>query len=194
MLVMAKISRKYYKYGLYGLVVLVVLGFAWREVLVYRQKAEFGKAEVQIDQLAVDIEKLVGKPDDIKKEKSCGYASQKFSRGARSCTIAIHLLYTEKNHLAANEIVNLVSSKGEEIIDSLNKKATTLFLPYNEIRGDQIFYQNVAGLSNLDCNIEYIYPVMVRVDQPFKPITKENLELRLSCGDFALSEFYPVKN
>ncbi len=194
MLVMAKISRKYYKYGLYGLVALVVLGFAWREVLVYRQKAEFGKAEVQLDKLAVDIEKLVGKPDDIKKEKSCGRAHMKSERGPLVCGITVQMFFRHKSAPEATELMNLVSN-------SLNKQPLKLlgepvdnFVHKEEYRGDQIIDQHFDPIAGLSCGAQYIYPVLERLDQSFKPLHPENLQIDISCGGPAIAEHYPVKD
>ena len=192
MLVMAKISRKYYKYGLYGLVALVVLGVAGREVLIYRQKAEFGKAEKEIDALYAQIVEKVGKPDQEKKEKSCNRPNLKFEKGPLSCFVASYLLYENKNLEQSNNLMVEISSLGNQPlrIGSVSSQANAFTYPPRR-NGDQVFFQSLGTKTPLSCTFSYVYPA--KEQDEFKLNSETGFEIGIDCGGPAILEYFPVK-
>lgn len=181
---------------------VLVLWFCWlclptffviRTIQIHTQKQNFAKAEASLDALAKQIEAKVGKPDDIKKEKSCGYASRVYEKGPRGCSISIFLFFSGKDSTQAtgltSQISPLVSNKEVQRLGEI----THTFVPFDQYRGDQTLSQAYYDIGSLSCSVQYVYPVSKKLNQPFEPKESENLQLELSCGGVAMAEFFPVK-
>ena len=199
-------TQKILRYSLYGLAGAAVLGvvsyaFVIRPLQINNQKKNFDKAEASLDTLAEQIQQTIGKADETKKEKSCGYASQEFGRGSRSCGVSLNLLFRSRPIEEVNKIMSRVaSSVGGELYYFLGSKDLD-GKPYpqnfttSNARTDDRFSQNLSAPDNLNCSIEYIYPVTkLENKDTFKDLVGENMGIYLSCGGPTLKEFYPLKD
>ena len=107
-------AQKIIRFAGISVLVLVAVAFlgywlAVRPLQARNQKQNFDKAESQIDALAEQIQQTIGRADETKKEKTCGYASQVYGRGRRSCGVTLSLFFTGKNLAQSNDALSLVS-------------------------------------------------------------------------------------
>ena len=193
-------TQKIIRYSIYGLLVVGILGVVFyglvvRPLQIHNQKQNFDKAEASLDALATQIQDKIGKADETKKEKSCDRANLLSEKGPLSCDIAIYMLFTDKNALKATDLMHNVVAllAGSPTLKILGKPVTA-FVPRDVYGGDQTIDQDSDDFANLNCGVQYIYPVIPKLDQPFKTTNAENLLVSLSCSGSATKEFYPLKD
>lgn len=177
-----------------GIALFALYFFAYQPLQIRKEKQNFAKAETSLDNLAKQIEDKVGKPDQIKKDKSCGYASRVSQRGPRGCSLSIYFIFENKNNITATEFMSSVSKlvgKGE--LQRLGDKKIKSFVPVDQYRGDQSISQPYINIDELSCSVQYKYPALKVLEQPLGLNSPENLQLELSCGGPAMAEYYPIK-
>jgi hypothetical protein len=163
-----------------------------RPLQVNHQRNQFKKAEVQLNYLADQIQVKIGKADQVKTEKSCAYASRTYGKGPRGCGIIVYLFYANRNAEKSTALTlgssALLGTKLTQFGD-----VATGFTAANMRDGEQNINQDYGHIDSLSCGVQYTYPVKEKLNQPFKPINSENLQIALSCGGPAMTEFYPVE-
>lgn len=200
-------TQKILRYVVYSVLGVAVLGllsylFVIRPVQIHRQKVDFDKAESRLDALAIQIESTIGKPDQTKKEKSCGYSSQEFGKGPRSCAVSIYILYRSKDQDQSNIYMSSTSELVGTVLyyylgehDSQGRLYPKNFVKYNGSGPSQEFSQIInKPLGNISCTVSYKYPVVPLFDKDFSGLQGENFEIGLVCSGSALKEFYPLSD
>jgi hypothetical protein len=161
-----------------------------RPLQVNHQRNQFKKAEVQLNSLADQIQAKIGKADQIKIERSCGYANTPFTRGPRSCSADINLLYSQEDLVGANSLMSKTMTFSNEKLRigsaSANGQTFTEIKPRS---GSQVFYQNFHNGSDLSCTFSYAYPA-----RSIGGTAGKDLEINLGCSGPAMAELYPVQN
>lgn len=177
-----------------GLALFALYFFAYQPLQIRKEKQNFAKAETTLDKLAKQIEDEVGKPDQIKKDKSCGYASRVSQRGPRGCGVSVALLYSNRDLVFANSsLADISSLYGTKIYDQLGRPDVIQFSLYAGRGSSQAFSQSIPAQESLNCSVQYSYPVVPLFDKLFPDVSGENVQIYLSCGGSAMAEYYPVK-
>lgn len=180
---------------IYGVLAVAIIGAAIYIFLIQREKAQFNQAEKEIDALYAQIVEKVGKPDQEKKEKSCGYASRVYGKGPRSCSVSTYMLFENKSNLDSNAMMAIIAESIKITpSDNLAREEVTSFTPYDQHRFNQTFGDDLQSSSKKNCSISFSYPVMPYLSAPIKPTQKENLLISLGCGGPAIAEHYPLRN
>lgn len=189
-------TQKILRYVIYSLLGLVVAGtlsyvLVIRPLQVRNQKANFDKAEASLDTLAKQIETLIGKPDEIKKEKSCDRANLLSEKGPLVCTVSEYILYRNRNSEESTQFMEKLSGLSKQAIRTGSVSATNQrFVSALTIKGEQTFYQDFDLISGLNCSFSYSYPATQR-----EFITSgENFEAGIICSADSMSEFYPLND
>lgn len=191
---------KKYANKIFLVLVLVVGLSAASYILLYRpysirkDKERFTKAEASLDEVYNQIVAKAGKPDQVKKDKSCAYANRVYGKGPRSCSVGIYLLYENRNNLVASSITEKAATVSGAQLTVFGEKSTGSFSSITEKRGDQTISQGYNSIEGLACSIDYIYPVLPSSSKTFQPTTNENLEVVIACGGPAKAEHFTVKN
>ena len=168
--------------------VLVYFGLIWRE------KKQFALAEKEIDALYAQIVEKIGKPDQEKKTKSCGYASRVYGKGPRGCSVTQRLLYESSGLGESNKImVDVLKLSNGTYLQTFGDKSKNRFTD-QENRTDQHISQDYRDIGDLSCGISYYFPVVKEFSDDFEPRALENLQIEISCGGPALAEYFPIKN
>lgn len=175
--------------------VLIVVGLiyllAWRPIQVRREKAHFESVAAELEKVSQDIQTKVGKPDQSKTVKSCGYASRVYTKGPLSCGTTVYLLYENKNAQQSTEIAQKIIPMFGTKSYSLDTETTDFS---SQTKTDQKISQNFrVGANERVCLAEYIYPVTFDSFSDFKTKSAENIEIALTCAMDALAEHYPVR-
>lgn len=179
----------------YGVLAVTLIGAATYIFLIQREKSQFVQAEKEIDALYAQIVEKVGKPNQEKKETSCGYASRVYGKGPRSCTVSHSVLYTGYDHEKSNQALHGFSSYlGTELYDDLVRENKNQFTEDSDRSLDQNFSQKLSTKTILNCSIQYKYPVRPSVFNDFSNLQNENLAIYISCGGPALAEYFPTKD
>ncbi|MBI3494741.1 hypothetical protein HY004_02050 [Candidatus Saccharibacteria bacterium] len=187
-----KLLRKILGFSVLGLLVVGVLVYFG---LIWREKAQFAQAEKEIDALYAQIVEKVGKPDQEKKEQSCGYASRVYGKGPRGCSVAKYALYENKNINQANEITRTIA---QSIGIRPTRYATTRYgageYKYDFAKEDErTIDQSLSSSLNINfskgCSIELVHPVVGSTyTDMFNVTSKENFLIGIVCGGSALAE------
>ena len=197
MVLVGKKITKQLAYKAFGVLLVgsLVVGGLVYVGLVWREKQQFAQAEKEMDALYTQIVQKVGKPNQEKKERSCGYASRELGRGPRSCSIARYFLYEGRSADESNEIVkDILSISGGTYLQSFGDKSVNSFVHMGNYRTDQRLDQDFRDTIGLVCNLGYIFPVLEVPGNTFKPTTAENLQISITCSASAMAEYFPVKN
>lgn len=188
-----------YKIVGFALVGLVVLGVLIYLGLIVNQKRQFAQAEKEMDSLAAKIVEKVGKPDQQKKEKSCGYASREFGRGPRSCGVSIYMLYENKDINQANVMAKTLSRTlnimpSEYTMDKyLVGGYRYEFTPGDGRAIDQTLGADLKTNSSKSCSIELVHPVVSSsYTNMFNAVKEENFLVGIVCAGDAMAEYFPV--
>lgn len=184
--------------GLAVLGVVVYIGLMWRE------KRQFIQAEKDISTISAQIIEEVGRPDQEIKDRSCGYASRKFSRGPRGCSVSIYLLYKNKGVLESNVLVGKISSllNIKPSGYAFNHKTMTGSDEYEfkELDDGRLFDRQLSTSLNTGfdkgCSIGLTHP---GVGTPYREMfdttySEKNFVVGLSCGGPAMAEYFPLKD
>lgn len=184
------------------LVLIFVVGLsAASYILVYKpysirkDKEKFTKAEASLDEVYNQIVAKVGKPDEVKKDKNCAYANRVYGKGPRSCSVGIYLLYKNKNSSISSSIMTDVAPIiGSKKYVGPGERDQTNFVPVQQNK-TQSFSQDYKQFGDIDCGIDYLYPVSPsNQNSAFQTTFDENLEITLICGGPAKAEHFTVKN
>lgn len=198
-------TQKILRYALYGAIgvgVLGVVGYVLiiRPLQIRAQKQNFVKAEASLEALASQIQNTVGKADETKKEKSCGYASRVYTKGPRSCAVNFDLLFKSKNLADSNNsMLALATQSGGKLRyylgdnNSQGNPYPQKFVEYSGRGPSQKFSQDIISYGSVTCSSSYVYPVVPLFDKEFMDPSNENFEIILACSGPALAEFYPSK-
>ena len=168
--------------------------FVYRPFAIRQDKERFTKAEASLDEVYNQIVAKVGKPDEVKKDKSCHYANRAYGKGPRSCSVGIYLLYENKNSSSASSITEKLAAIAGTKLTLFGEKTTASFIPSENKRGDQTLTQENKTIEGLACSTDYIYPVLPSSSKRFQPVSSENLEVVIACGGPAKAEHFTVKN
>src|SRR3989344_6777709 len=178
-------------------IVLVIVGFVgyfgiYKTIAVKQEKDRFLKAQASLEDLSKQIEAKIGKPDQIKRDRSCGYSSP-FSmfdkRGYRSCFVGVYILYENKGLEDANskmsQISPLISAK---LYPGAGEKYQKEFIPVTQ-NNHQSFSQDYKNFGEISCSVSYSYPQFPTFStDTFQTTFKENFQVILSCGGDARAE------
>lgn len=175
---MATQKQKITKYILVGLALLILGAIGYRIYQIQKEKQDFAKAEQRIDALAQQIEQLIGKPDEIKKEKTCGRANRVYAEGPLGCSVYTNLIYENRGLAQANDILaRLKALVGGPVYNSLGLDEGVEF-------SDKKTYsltQEIGNLGSVYCSSRYSHE-------------QNKLHIELSCGGQVISQYYPLKN
>lgn len=181
-----------------ALVVLGVIGAGGYQIYRIRQeKHNFAQAEADINTLAQQIQDTISQADEVKTEKSCGYASRKFEKGPLGCGVTVSMVVGVDNTQQANEIrqkLNLLLDSGMQpfsIVFSSPESFSEIEAPH---RVQRIGYDLGSGFDNPPCTIGLSYAKSGRLSLSTTSAKEENLLLELNCGGPALSKIYPVSD
>ncbi|MES2971825.1 MAG: hypothetical protein V4702_05890 [Patescibacteria group bacterium] len=189
-------KQKILRYVILPLVTISTLGvlsyvLIVRPMQIRNQKQQFEKAEASLDTLAAQIEQTIGKPDETKKEKTCGRANLKSSQGPLICSIRSYLLFRSKTADSASSLMAQLSTlSNKELRIGSGAARGTSFTSSSPQKGEQTFYQDFSLDSEPSCSFSYSYPA---TDREFT-VEGENFELGLVCGGKSLSQLYPIKD
>ena len=185
--------------GLFGLVVVTMLAAyvgIYRPLTIREDKERFVEAQASLEELYTQIEGKIGKPDQVKREQSCTYASRKLEKGPLGCGVGIYLLYENKNSQVANELMQKsIVILGSKVFERLGRMGLTSFMPVEQLNGPQSFSQEYKTFSEISCRATYLYPLFpTYLSDAFKTTLQENFEVDLTCGGSAKAEHFPLKN
>ena len=173
------------KHKLWLVMVVIVLGYlVFRQVEMRIQKAEFRRAET----LTTDVvNKIIAQNDSatLEQDKSCGYASAKFSRGRRSCYVGYTLNYGLRSSAEATKMVHQFARQFSEPLESTDSD----FIFVYKDGPLQSMHQTINMLS-LRCSI--LYSFEPKSAKAFQYLDKGLLVVTVSCAKEALAEYYPV--
>jgi len=179
-----------------GLAVAILAGAgAWYMIRHYQlnqERQKFLTAQADLHTLAQQIAVAAGKPDQQKAVQSCRYQSEKYGRGARSCSVDEYMLYKEPSSATLYSTVGRISE--DKSLNALRYKRTLTYsnngAGYNGVRFDE--YGIVA--EDLSCLIAY-YSVGNRLPYGFPnfSLSKVNLLVHASCWGDAKAEYFPVE-
>lgn len=179
-----------------GGLLILYLGII-RPIVVRMEKAKFEKAATELEGLYSQIVAKVGQPDQVSRDKSCGYASRDFQRGPRSCSVDITFVIKNKDAAASTALaVDISKIIGTELYSEVRVtgKTSPVFIDYQDPilnhsgPVDESMAQGFKSNSGLQCSIRYTYP-----DVPWAsraPKIAENFKVELGCGGDAIAEFY----
>jgi hypothetical protein len=179
----------------YGVLAVAVIGAVTYLFLIQREKAQFNQAEKEIDALYAQIIEKVGKPDQEKKEKSCGYASRVYGKGPRSCSVSKYFLYENKDATQSNIITEDVKKlSGNAPLQRFGDKSINKFIEYDKTHktNDQQLSQGYSDIGNLVCNLRYSYPEIELFSNIFKSKHGTNLQISITCSGPAMAEHYQL--
>lgn len=183
--------------------VVGIFGFICvNKLIVYNQKKQFDAAEKSLDTLYASIINEVGQPTDVKKDKSCGYASTEWGRGRRSCGISYQLSYKVNNSSEANSFRKKIEQQVESQDNTIISAGSLNRAPLEEPNlGNQYSQTNSnlrASLGLLKCDGAYYYGKDLKetaLNSDYLRIEKNTSFLViLGCSGDAKAEFYPVKD
>jgi hypothetical protein len=191
-------SQRVLRYVLISVLVIVLGVFAYQLYKVRQEKRDFAKAEQTIDSLAQQIEQTIGRPDQTKKNKSCGYANRKFEKGPLGCSVGVQLVYGVDNVISANQM------RGD--IDNTIRANPTLFTVVFE-SGDTfvpIEAPHIVQRSDYDlglsgkrpsCSLGIMYTTSTNSSLSLRSSTHpENIFLEITCGGETISKLFPVND
>lgn len=174
--------------------VLVVSGILIWFGLVWREKQQFSQAEQEIDALYAQIVEKVGKPDQEKKEKSCGYSSRVYGKGPRSCSVSQQINFSVSSVSEANNrMLSVLRLSGGTYLQQFGDKNRNRFLELGLYRTKQIIDQDYKDLGDLVCNLSYEFPI-VESATGLRNSDPKSLSVLIHCGGSAMIEHYPVKD
>lgn len=186
-------AKKIAKIGLIVIGAGVLLNFALvRPTQLYLEKARFEKAAKQLEGIYGQIEAKIGKPDQITRDKSCGYASREFGRGPRSCSVNVEVIYNNRSIDEINAILEKTSDlMGGRAYDALNRTAAFTTISNNTSQTLSLDLSTIR-IDGLGCSVDYSYPLTKENTTSYGRATNNNLLISLGCGGDALSEYYHV--
>lgn len=184
------------------LVLLILGGFlVYRQYSIAQERQRFEQARASIDELYTEIVATAGEPDKSERSQSCGYASRKFDRGPRSCSVRVQFVYgVTSNEDASNKFnqIRLGLKKKSDIflVTYSNEQEVT---PFKKLKANND--EKEAGISTpekrsgLSCSMRLIYAksdndshFIISTTQP------ESLSASISCYGDAKEEHYPVRS
>ena len=188
--------KKWLKFALKGLLVLVIFGLlAWFFVinpyLIRQEKKRFETASASLKQLSEEIQTKIGKANEVIRSETCGYASAKFERGARSCAVTTKLTYLSADLNKSNEFLSTISEYiGGVLYPGAGNFEQTQFedVPRAEQSFTQEFYK-----SGYLCKIAYQFTDISKLKVAHNDKT-DGLLLSLNCSGSAEAEHFPVEN
>jgi hypothetical protein len=170
-----------------------------RPIQVRMEKARFERAATELEGVYEQIVSIAGKPDDVKRKKSCDYASRVFENGPLGCLVRVSLLYAEKDSSSANNILGSVRSKFDHPVVG-QSVSRNYFIAYGDATAksagpvNQILAQRLdIGGVGLSCGLEYIYPANPKYEQIHSVQSQENIEIIISCTGDAMAPYYTVE-
>lgn len=155
------------------------------KLIIYQQKQQFDAAEASLDKLYGDIVAQVGQPTDVKKDKSCSYASAEVGKGQLGCGFGYQLQYAVSDVSDANKI----QSKAIQTF----KTEHILKLKYIRELGIEDGKSSLPG-KNTAGDLVCTKPITCSFSISYTDQKDHNLMLSITFGGPAKAEFYPVKN
>lgn len=169
------------------------LYFAYRQYAIVQDRKQFERAEVVVDQLYAGIVQTIGEPTKNTKNKSCSYASAKFSKGRRGCWVGYKLEYTVSGNDSANAIRAKVNSlyKTKNLVSIIYERDPSFAPTVDTVPGNEPAYTLVdsSGLEYAS-RLEYYDPNNIFN----KDITGYVVTLSIGHGGNAQAEYYPVRD
>lgn len=191
----SKVKNGIRKLFTYLPIVLVVgVGFWFAVIgpyLTRQEKNRFEAAHAELESLAEEIQTKTGPADSVNSNQNCAYASAKFSRGDRSCSINININYPDFTLTKSNEaMLDLVDIKGGKLYPGAGNMNQEKFEDSEHYR--QTFSQQFSS-ANLLCSISYRYTDTTKLSvDPGQDVTGMIISLR--CGGPARAEHYPLED
>lgn len=191
---MSKKTQRILRYLLILFAVLVVAAIAYRIYQIQQEKRDFAKAEQSIDSLALQIEQLIGKPAETRKEKTCARASRKFDAGPLACTVSSFMLFRDKGLNGSNDAFSKVSNfVTSPVYESLGRDTVTKFTDYEgRGMGLTLLQDFQSPGSDITCKISYTHPVVDTFEKVFEKTQLTDLRLAISCGGPTIKALYPM--
>lgn len=162
---------------------------------IYLDKQKFVKAEAEIDKLSQQIQSKIGKADQVVKDNSCGYASKKFGRGQRGCSVRIDHVYYNKSTPEATDLMNSLS--GSYIGEPYNyfDNGDGKFGEPSKTIKEESFSQEMSTMTSLSCSVYYVYRLAgEHADVPSTQSSENSFVVSLICSGNAKAEHFPVKD
>lgn len=178
-----------------ALLVAFLLGYfaVYRPLAIREEKKNFLAAEKALDDLQAKIITSVGTPTNSLKKNTCGKQSAKLEEGRLFCTTRTVLLYENTNPEASTALVSEITQvTGGSPLESSGNKFEH-FVSVSQHRGEQRASQNISVGGGLDCTVQYIYPATYSFENPLTSKYPENLQVFLSCSDFAHTAHFPLE-
>lgn len=127
----------------------------WLVILPLQIRAEkqrFINAQIELEQIAEDIQLQFGKADTVSKDEGCSRPNLKNSEGPQNCFTSVDLEYAGRSIESANNLMLTLS-------EQWNTEAKGISLSsigesrFNESAGTQRFSIEIPRIEKLDCNI-----------------------------------------
>lgn len=169
---------------------IIYLG-AVRPIRIALEHAQFNRAEKELEQTYQQIVAAIGEPNEVVRDKSCGYGSALYERGPRSCGISIAAIYKKPGLDRANEIVAKVSNAvGDEAEGYMGGGLKKNRFAADAIESSQELSSSIVNRShhNLVCQVDYFLSSQGLSTN----INDEKLTVKLWCSASTLAEYYPV--
>lgn len=164
------------------------------------ERYKFYQAERKLDKLAAEVQTKLGDEVKLKKERVCDYASEKYGRGPRGCSIYYTSQLTpidpEKSSTIAENLLEVSMNTNE----FNNKKVSLNELPFNQkfegfnpgLKKQEVFIY----LSDLNrdpfCSSSAVYEAYSQASKDLGG--EDNLKLVIGCNGAAKWEYFPIRN
>lgn len=182
------------------LIIFCVWAIVWLgQVSVERYK--FYQAERKIDKLAADLQSRLGNEVTLKKERSCGYGSEKYGRGARSCLIRYGVEISPINTARATLLATKLKAAIEENVTFKDKKVEGNDLPFDSTPDEggirsQGFSIGLDEIKDKEpkCGTGATYLILSTRSKEVVPGSADTLTLSMTCYGSAKWEYFPVRD
>lgn len=170
---------------------VLVFAFVIQPLGLRSEKQNYAKAEEKIDSLSEQIQNTIGKADDIKKEKSCGFANTEIGHGELGCSISTILVYKDSDALKSTKLMHKASLlNSSPLYDIVGRSNSLTFVQNTNHAGIQSFSQSLPAPHKLNCTIRYSYQASIPSIEP----KHEGLTVEQACGGPAMKQYYPINN
>lgn len=182
---------------LIAVVAVLALTLGWflvvNPALNQRDKDRFLQAEVQLEQILEEKIRPAAEPDLVERERSCRYASRKYTDGPLSCTVTIHLAYIDASSEKSVDIIELISQKiNSALRDGLSEVED--ISAYEELDYFRLS-QKINSIDGLSCSVGFTHPITLSSESlVFEGVSNDDAGLytSLNCSDSARAEHFPV--
>jgi hypothetical protein len=195
-------TKKWLRLARKVFIVLFAVGIlAWFFVispyLTRQEKQRFESAASSLQKLKEELYLDIGKPSDELTTKECVYASAKFTKGSRSCSIKLSLLFVGIDFEESNKRMQIIEKKlGVGFLDRVRRGGElqeAFISPETESR-QQRFGLTFSRDDCENCSLTLIYPNKPSYDNSFSNAPVESLVIDITYSAEARAEHYPVED